>query len=247
MAIGITKQMNGTLDNKRIYAEVLCAGSEYLKMAFMEGSREVTEGNVALEKVWKKLSKVASKKTAFLSELSQTRKDCFSEAKRGVSAVATNDLSGALEDFLTQSKGALDILSKHFLKALVGYPEKWYCNKIALHIEGLPNVDQGVASELAKMIREDDATWLKEMIEDRNSHHDDNLPISNMVQRDGMPTAVLTRANGQKTADLEGYVEELFDNLLGMVREVIQLTVALYQPALRHLPLKQGYFFPDDE
>lgn len=245
MAIGLRKELVGNPDNTLIYTEILLAGCQYCELTFGQENEKTEVLKSVLLELMRKLVKVANEKRRFLSDLEAAKLDMFEEAKKGIARIGSDSLAGSLENFLAQAKGALDIFAKQFLRETIGFEGKWDHKKIIACFKTLPNLGQEVVAEIERMLNEDADSWLVNMINDRNTHHEANYSLSPMQMVNGKPTLMLTSSNGEKTVELEKHIETLYGNVFGLVQDMMHLTIWSINPALKGIKLTQDYFLPE--
>ncbi len=244
--MALRKQFKGTPENTLIYTEIFCAGCEYATIAFGDDKEKVEAVKGSLVEVMGKLVKVATEKSNSITNLNSLKDDLIEESKKGIDGLGTYDIAANIENFLSQSKGALDVFSNTFLTKTVGYKGKWSSNAIIKHFESIPTLDKETVEEIRRLIQEDQAVWLKTMIDDRNMHHEANFSLSEMLMVNGSPTVILTRSDGRKTNNLEAYVVTHWENVFGLIKDMMHLTIWAIFPALKGIELNQEYFMPKE-
>lgn len=241
-----TLQFKRSPENDLIYAEFFCAGIKYAEFAFGEKTEKTEKVKGILKEIMVKAVKLALEKDKFLKALEDTEKKFAEESKKGVDAIGTHEIAGQIEDFLTQGKGLLDLLSKQLLQELFGFNEKWNHIKIISFLKKKDGLDREAIQEIEKILKEDWNLWLKDFLDDRNLHHEQNFGLSNMFMSAEEPTVILTRKNGKQITKISEYIKINYENLFGLVNDLIYLCFCALYSGLKGVRFRKDYFLPSE-
>lgn len=229
-------------EDEEIYKEIFLVGCKYSELAFQD---ELIRNKITwiLFELTKKLVKVVNEKHKFEDDKEKLEFELRNESKNGISSIGTNKLSQGIENFLTQSTGALDLYATKFLKNTINYKHNdWEYNQLLKTIESFPTNEVMIKNEILRLLKEDQELWLKDMRYDRNLHHESNFKLSSLSILDGKPFMYLERRNKKQSTDISGYLETNWLNLYGMIKDLTWLTFCMLNPAIKHLRLDKEYF-----
>lgn len=239
----ITKVLElGHKENEDIYKEIFLIGCQYTDITFQDDILRNKIYSILFE-LTKKLVKVVNEIYRFEDDKKSLLRELSKESKRGIGSIGTNNLSNDIENFLTQSTGTLDLYATKFLKNTINYKHNdWEYNQLLKTIESFPTNDVMIKNEILRLLKEDQELWLKDMIYDRNLHHESNFKLSSLSILDGKPFMYLERRNKKQSTDISGYLETNWLNLYGMIKDLTWLTFCMLNPAIKHLRLDKEYF-----
>ena len=233
------------LENKEdedIYKEIFLIGCKYSELAFQDEIIR-TKIDLILFELTKKLVKVVNEKQRFEEDRERLELELRKESKNGISSIGTNKLSQDMENFLSQSTGALDLFATKFLRTLVDYDwNKWRYDKVIGLYKNFPTTETEIKTEILRLLKEDQELWLGDVMFDRNLHHESNFKISPLSLVDGKAFMYLERRNKKQSKDISGYLETNWLNLYGMIKDLTWLTFCMLNPAIKHLRLDKEYF-----
>lgn len=241
-----TLQFRRSHENDLIYTEFFCAGIKYAEFTFGEKTEKTEKVKGILKEIMDKAVKLALEKDKFLKALEDTEKKFAEESKKGVGAIGTHEIAGQIENFLTQGKGLLDLLSKQLLQELFEFNEKWNHIKIISFLKEKGGLDQESIQEIEKILKEDWDLWLKDFLDDRNLHHEQNFGLSNMFMSAEGATVILTRKNGKQITKISEYIKINYENLFGLVNDLIYLCFCTLYSGLKGIRLRKDYFLPNE-
>jgi hypothetical protein len=243
----LKKHLDSSEDNTLIFTEIFLAGCKYTELAFAHDQEKVDTIKKSCMELMDKLAKTALGKDKFHSVLKETEDELNREAESGICVIGTHNLASAMEDFLFQAVGVLDVFANQFLRATVGFGGKWHHEKIIKHFRSIKTLDKETVDEIERTLDEDWKDWLDDMIQDRNVHHEKNFELSEMHLINNKPVVVLTRRNGVKINDIAGYIDTHWENLFGLIKDMIYLTFCSICPVISSMKLDKQYFLSKEK
>lgn len=229
-----------------LYGRVFIDGCNYVKMAFGHDKASTDALKNALYELWQKLMSVQLEVEKVKVSWRQTEIQLHQVAQKGTGGVIAGGLRTEIENFLTQGKGALDILANQFLRHAVQFDRKFHHKRITTHLKGQSDLDAGAVQEIESLLNDTWDAWLEDFTQDRDLHHDRLLELSAVRLVDGKARATITRRNGTTDPDPLGYVDRQYAALCDLVAELIRLICATKVPGLRAIRF-DGYRTIKDE
>jgi len=218
-------------EDKIIVDKIYYTGCEFIKAAFGENDAKGSEVEQSLWEVTIKLSKVVAEIKFFQAYNSIYEQKLIEETKNNITAIPTLELARCIENFLTQSIGALDIFATQFLKALFNYSYRdWNHEKIIRHLEKQTQLDKEAVHKIKQLLENAWNEWLEKFNDDRNLHHEKNFGLSLISLIDGKPHLVLSRRDGTKTADVLDYLVTHWNKLFWLIENMIRLSFWALRP-----------------
>lgn len=218
-------------DDKVIYHRIFNVGCKFADITFTADEVKRCAVIDALLELMIKLTKVMDEARLFETNELTCEKKLYVEVQQGISAVPTHELSKNLENFLTLTKGALDIFAKQFLKAMLGFDGKWDCNKIVKYLQNQSCLDQNIVSDIIGTLKRENKEWLKDFVNDRNLHHEKNIGLSPMRIIEGRPVITLTRRNGEEVTDIIAYLRFHYNKVFHLIEYLMRLSFCVVNPA----------------
>lgn len=240
-----TKLFKRSSDNDLIYTEIFCAGIKYAEFAYGEADQKTEKIKEILIEIMNKAVKFSLEKEKLFKAMDETENLLLKESKLGTKAVGTHEVAGQIENFLTQGKGLLDVFSKQFLKELFGFNKIWNHNEIIKFLNNKADLDEETIKEIKRMLNDDWELWLEDLLDDRNLHHEKNFGLTEMILTANGPVMIMTRSNSAQITRVQDYIEISYNNILGLVNDLIYLSFCAIYPGLSSLRLRKEYFFPE--
>ncbi len=234
-------------ENISIYLDIFLVICKYAELTYGREPALLEAVKTAAKEVMDKLIKVGEQKKTIKATLAETVRLLERERQKGGDAVATHKLSGDIENFLAQGKGALDLLANKLLRQVVAYDGKFNHEKIVTHLKAQPGLDPSIVGEIEALLNRDWDVWLKAFVYDRDWHHEENFKLSDMKYVEGQPTVILERRDGTKIGNLREYVDIHWDNLIGLISDLVWLIFSAKTPAFKAIRVTRDMFMSPAE
>jgi hypothetical protein len=220
-------------NNVIIAEKIFMRCCEFSKITFTTDSTKKEEIDNVCKELMFKLSKVVDELECFRKNKLSKEKEMLAAAKSGTTALPTHELAKNIENFLTQAKGTLDIFAKQFLGAMFGFDGKWHYRKIVNHLRNKDNLDKNTVAVMENTLEKENNEWLKDFIDDRNWHHEENLGLSPMYIQNQQPFMKLTRRNGEEVTDVLTYLRFHYNKVFHLIEYLMRLSFCAVNPAWR--------------
>lgn len=218
-------------DNLIIAEKIFLQCCEFSKITFGNDISKQEAINKACEELMYKLSKVVDELECFRKNKQLKEQEIVNATKKNIVALPTHELAKNIENFLTQSKGVLDIFAKQFLGAMFGFKDKWHYQKIINYLRHQSNLDKNTVAVIENILKKENNEWLKDFIDDRNWHHEKNLELSHMYIEDNRLFLKLTRWNSKEVVDVVAYLRFHYNKVFRLIVNLIRLSFCAINPS----------------
>lgn len=232
------------IDDKQtqLYSQVLIDSSEYVQIAFAENKQQVDKIESTLFEILQKMMSVYRQAKIVENSWQATEQELIRQQERGLGGIIAGDVRADIENFLAQGKGALDIFANQFLRQTAGFNGKWHHDRIKKHLRKHPALNQEIVQEIERILNDEWDGWLEDFCADRDQHHEQLFDLSPVKLIERKTQAVITRRNGTKIPDVVYYVEQHYENLSGLLSDLIWLICVAKVPALKSIRLNSYHF-----
>lgn len=240
----LIKVADNTPENNEIAYKIVLKGLEMSHFFIRKIGKDPDKDDIvnkAIDKLGTKMYKVAEEKFKFSENFRTLEKELINLNEEDLpNAVGTHKLAGNIENFLTQGKGALVLLTNQFLNSMVGFKGRWNHKKILKYLTE-NDFNQEIVEMIKALLERSWNEWLKDFVDDRNLHHSDNFGLTPMYLIEGKPAVTLTRFNGDVYRNVSGYLEFNWLNLVLLVEKLMHLSFCLIEPPFARF--LKGYKF----
>jgi|GEM_PF-1775732 len=244
--MGLTPYADNSDDSLLVFYDFFLVACKYADLTYSGDDSKLEMVKKATLEVMDKLMKVKEQKKALKETMEKTADYLKTESAKGADGVSTHKIAADVENFLYQAKGALDLFANKLLNEIIGFKGKFNHERINKYLRNHVHLDKEAVSAINDLLNRDWDIWLKDLIDERNYHHEGNFKISNMQYVSGKPTVILEKLDGTKIADLIEYLEVHWKNLIGLLSDLIWLIYASKNPALKVIRVGREMFISPD-
>ena len=221
-------------DDKIIADKIFYTSLEFVKAAFGDADSKRDELFPILWELMTKLAKVHSEIGTFKLNQLACEEELKIKVSEGISGIKALELGKNIENFLTQSIGALDIFATQFLKNMFGYSHQyWNHEKIIKYLKKQKQLDHETVMAIEHFLNNAWDDWLEDFNSDRNQHHESNITLSYMTMIDNQPRLTLKRRSGEEVTDVIDYLQTHWKKVFWLIENMIRLSFCALRPHLK--------------